>query len=183
MAEELDELVVRVRADTRAVKSELDAVRRDVEGPFAAGLDQLGGRLEAVLARAVRRGKFGFDDLKKAALSAMNSIAAASLRALIPSGQTGGINLGSLLGAALGLPGRATGGPVSAKTPYLVGERGPEMFVPEQAGRIVPSAGGQRANVAVSIKLDAPREQTVPQALSSSRRQLAAALGRAVRGA
>jgi phage-related protein len=32
---------------------------------------------------------------------------------------------------------RAMGGPVSARRPYLVGERGPEMFVPSSAGRIV----------------------------------------------
>lgn len=34
---------------------------------------------------------------------------------------------------------RAYGGPVSAGLPYLVGERGPEMFYPNQNGRIVPS--------------------------------------------
>jgi hypothetical protein len=35
--------------------------------------------------------------------------------------------------------GRAAGGPVSAGTPYIVGERGPEMFVPGQSGGIVPN--------------------------------------------
>lgn len=33
--------------------------------------------------------------------------------------------------------GRASGGPVSAGVPYMVGERGPEMFVPSQNGNIV----------------------------------------------
>lgn len=182
MAEELDELVVRVRADTGAVKRELDAVRRDVEGPFASGLDMLGGRLETVLLRAVRRGKFGFEDLKAAAMSAMNSIAAASLRALLPSGSSGGLNLGSMLGALLGLPGRATGGPVSANTPYIVGERGPEMFVPEGAGRIVPGAPAA-GPLSVAINLNAPREQAAPLVMGSSKRQLASALRRAVRSA
>ena len=39
---------------------------------------------------------------------------------------------------------RQHGGPVGAGRPYLVGERGPEMFVPSQSGRIEPhgSAGG-----------------------------------------
>lgn len=37
------------------------------------------------------------------------------------------------------LPGRAAGGPVSQWTPYMVGERGPEMFVPGASGRIVPN--------------------------------------------
>ena len=36
-------------------------------------------------------------------------------------------------------PGRASGGPVSMNTPYIVGEKGPELFVPYQGGRIVPN--------------------------------------------
>lgn len=35
--------------------------------------------------------------------------------------------------------GRAIGGPVSSNTPYMVGERGPELFVPGNAGRIMPN--------------------------------------------
>lgn len=42
---------------------------------------------------------------------------------------------------------RARGGPVAAGRPYMVGEAGPEMFVPSAAGRIVPNhrltSGGQ----------------------------------------
>ena len=34
---------------------------------------------------------------------------------------------------------RADGGPVSRNTPYIVGERGPEMFVPSSSGNIVPN--------------------------------------------
>lgn len=34
---------------------------------------------------------------------------------------------------------RASGGPVSADTPYLVGERGAELFVPNTSGAIVPN--------------------------------------------
>jgi len=46
---------------------------------------------------------------------------------------------------------RAEGGPVSAGTAYVVGERGPEMFVPDTSGRIVPNgAGGDTYNFYVS---------------------------------
>lgn len=34
---------------------------------------------------------------------------------------------------------RANGGPVSGNTPYVVGERGPEMFVPSGSGTIIPN--------------------------------------------
>ena len=37
------------------------------------------------------------------------------------------------------LPGKASGGPVTAGSPYMVGERGPELFVPRQSGKIIPN--------------------------------------------
>ena len=37
---------------------------------------------------------------------------------------------------------RQHGGPVGAGKPYIVGERGPELFVPNQSGRIEPNSGG-----------------------------------------
>ena len=43
-------------------------------------------------------------------------------------------------GATVGT--RASGGGVSANRPYLVGERGAEMFTPTTSGRISPNAGG-----------------------------------------
>ncbi len=41
-------------------------------------------------------------------------------------------------GASLFSP-RALGGPVTANQPFLVGERGPELFVPNSSGNIVPN--------------------------------------------
>lgn len=41
--------------------------------------------------------------------------------------------------SALPVPGRARGGPVKGRTPYVVGEEGPELFVPKSAGTIVPN--------------------------------------------
>lgn len=38
-----------------------------------------------------------------------------------------------------GLSGRADGGTVTANTPYIVGESGPELFVPSNTGRIIPN--------------------------------------------
>ena len=38
-----------------------------------------------------------------------------------------------------GIIGRAGGGPVWGNTPYVVGERGPELFVPDKNGTIVPN--------------------------------------------
>ena len=47
---------------------------------------------------------------------------------------------------------RANGGPVSAGKRYIVGERGPEMFVPNAGGRIVSNANmGGSTNVVVNV--------------------------------
>ena len=45
-------------------------------------------------------------------------------------------------GGTPSIEGRATGGPVSRGTPYVVGERGPELFVPDIGGTIIPNGGG-----------------------------------------
>jgi hypothetical protein len=61
-------------------------------------------------------------------------------------------SLGGL--GADGLPGigfRANGGPVSARTPYIVGERGPELFVPGAQGNIVPNNAMGSTSVVVNV--------------------------------
>jgi hypothetical protein len=47
--------------------------------------------------------------------------------------------------------GRRTGGQVTGGTPYMVGEQGPELFVPQQSGDIKPnsSLGGTTVNVTI----------------------------------
>ena len=63
-----------------------------------------------------------------------------------------GVNafLGSLPG--IGQFFRANGGPVSAGKSYMVGERGPEMFVPNAGGRIVPNSDmGSSTNIVVNV--------------------------------
>lgn len=47
---------------------------------------------------------------------------------------------------------RANGGPVSTGKSYMVGERGPEMFVPNTGGRIVPNSDmGGLTNIVVNV--------------------------------
>lgn len=52
---------------------------------------------------------------------------------------------------------RAAGGPVSSATPVLVGEKGPEMFVPPTAGQIIPTKDlvGAGGNTSISITVNA----------------------------
>ena len=49
---------------------------------------------------------------------------------------------------------KAAGGSVMGGTPYVVGEKGPELFVPGRSGTIVPNnqlGGGGATNVVVNV--------------------------------
>lgn len=67
-------------------------------------------------------------------------------------------------------PKRALGGAVMAGTPYIVGEVGPELFVPSGSGSIVPNdaLGGRALNVTVNAGVGDPRAigQAVVEAIT-----------------
>ncbi|HOA47873.1 MAG TPA: tail tape measure protein [Novosphingobium sp.] len=96
-----------------------------------------------------------------------------------PAGGSSG-GLGALIGAISGLPGRATGGAVSPERPFIVGERGPELFVPTSAGRVEAALPQAPRNVRVAITIAAPPGTSAPQALQRSSRQVASAVRRAL---
>lgn len=189
MDEEIETLVVRVRADTQGLARDVAAMREGLEGPLASGAERAGRRIEQGLLRAARSGKFGFEDLRRVAVGVLDEIAAGAVRSAVGGGSGGGggglLGIGaSLLGSVLGIPGlglagRATGGPVGPGNAYLVGERGPEVFVPTSSGRVVPNGGGGSRDVRVSIAVRGTGGEDGPRLLARSARQVA----RAVRGA
>jgi hypothetical protein len=64
-------------------------------------------------------------------------VAAQQILGAIFGGFAGGT--GFMASFAKAITGRASGGPVAAGRPYIVGERGPELFVPGSSGGIVPN--------------------------------------------
>ena len=71
-----------------------------------------------------------------------------------PLGAGGGmVGKFGTFGPNYGIPQRALGGPVTAGSPYLVGERGPELFTPKHGGSIIPNnaLGGGSTNVVVNV--------------------------------
>jgi hypothetical protein len=68
--------------------------------------------------------------------------------------------LGSVTGVPIEAPpARALGGSVGANQPYLVGERGPELFMPGKSGTVIPTqntrgmgGGGSTINVSVDAR-------------------------------
>ena len=194
MPDTVDSLTIDVRANTQAFASDVAAMRSSFDGTLVDGFARAGDVLERGLLTALRKGSIGFEDLRRIAMSVIDQIASRSLNNLFNSiglgGGNGGSggggngnligNIGSLLSSLLGSPGRATGGPVSPGRGYIVGERGPELFMPSSAGRIETGFGGQPRNVKVSIQITAPAGTSAPQALQRSSRQVASAVRRAL---
>jgi len=190
MDDDIDELIVSVRADTQAFAADMQQMRGSFDGTLMDGFEKAGDVLERGLVSAIRKGSLGFDDLKRTATAALDQIAAQALQLGLDSlfggkgGQAGGFGglFQGALGALFGLPGRATGGLVGPDKPYLVGERGSELFVPTSAGRVEPNTGGggRSTDVRVAINLSTPRGTSAPVAMQRSSRQVAAAVRRAL---
>ncbi len=186
MDEEIEKLVVSVRADTAGFAKDVADMQKQLEGPLASGLEHAGSTLERTLGRAIRRGSLDLEDLRRVALSVMADIASAAINNGLGSLFGGGhaaspgglLGLGtSLLGAFLGLPGRATGGPVTGGRAYMVGERGPELFVPTSSGQVTSiTAPAAAPNVRMTINISDNGQGSAPDQLRRSSRQVARAL-------
>jgi hypothetical protein len=91
-----------------------ERLRRELVGPFDDARDAVNW-----LIRRVER-----------LIDVLNSIPRVNLPDLSPGFNAPSLNPRDLF--------RAAGGPVSARLPYIVGEKGPEWFVPKAAGTIIP---------------------------------------------
>jgi len=86
------------------------------------------------------------------------------------------------------LPGRANGGSVNANSAYMVGERGPELFVPGTSGAIIPNnrvgsgggGGGPTVNISYNIQSGVSRAELQP-ILEQERKRLRAEIPDMVR--
>jgi lambda family phage tail tape measure protein len=90
--------------------------------------DSVWGRMGDALDNFVETGKFKFGSFAKSIIADLAKIALRSAAT----------NLFSKIGLAI--LGKASGGPVMADKPYVVGEQGPELFVPNSAGSIMTNA-------------------------------------------
>jgi hypothetical protein len=77
--------------------------------------------------------------------------------------------LGSIFGK------RAGGGPVNSGAPYLVGERGPELFVPSMAGQVVPSYAMSGASTVNNYNIQAIDVKSFEERIMGSNRAVWAA--------
>ena len=95
--------------------------------------------------------------------NALGGLLGSAIGAFGKGGNAGGLgSIGGLPVQGPSLPGtsifdtigsffRASGGPVSAGMPYTIGEKGRELFVPNQNGQVVPIAKGEAGSRPMSV--------------------------------
>jgi hypothetical protein len=119
--------------------------------------EEMARRMEDAITDAIvnmGQGMTSFGDL---AMGVLRSVYAEIVRAQIAkpiasaaSGYLGNIFENFDLGSFFGM--RAAGGPVAANRPYIVGERGPELFVPSSSGAISPNGAPQPVQITYNIQ-------------------------------
>ncbi|MEH6699268.1 MAG: phage tail tape measure protein [Brevundimonas sp.] len=151
-------------AALESLKEPAERAARSIEQAF----DRAGESLAASLSRAAADGEITLAELARAVLAAANSAVGTLMGG-------GGAGLGEALASAVGglfSGARADGGPVMSGGAYLVGERGPEVFQPSQAGVV---GGVQGSGMVLNLKVEGGAS-----GLLRSETQIAQALARAV---
>jgi len=167
-----------------------EEVEEEIKGLF----ERIGDTLKSLIGDNIIEGlreslsQAGFGDFEKTLVDGLTRAAMAFEDALTDAFMTGELSLkkfGDLLRETLvrafiqktitnpigALMGLAEGGPARANTPYIVGEKGPELFIPNHSGTVVPNdetmnamAGGGTTQVTYNI--NAIDSQSLNQALS-----------------
>lgn len=141
--------------------------------------------MNSAIDRFVDTGKLSFGDLASSIIKDLIKIEmkaqAMELWKMMRGGMGGGGG-GSLIGGLMGLMGLADGGQPPMNKPSIVGERGPELFVPRSAGTIIPNhalagAGGGTQqqvthNTYVTNNISALDAKGVAQILQENKRQI-----------
>jgi hypothetical protein len=84
------------------------------------------------------------------------------------------------MAAAGAFSGRQHGGPVSAGTPYWVGERGPELVVPRTSGTVLPHGQGVSSPTVVNVHVSGVQDaQSFVQSRGAVSRAMMGALAQA----
>jgi hypothetical protein len=112
-----------------AEQEKLNAAKERMKGLVQG----IGGAIESGLVNGISAAITGAQSLQNVLSNVLKDIGqmliSFGIRSLL-----GGVNIGGIP-----LVGKAAGGPVTGNTPYMVGERGPELFVPGSSGTIVPA--------------------------------------------
>lgn len=117
----------------------------------AKAFNSVVGTMSSALDNFVKTGKLNFRDLASSIIqdllkvqlqmqaNALFSKAGSALGGLLETGGTTGGGMGGIFSAAKSILGFADGGDPPVGVPSVVGERGPEIFVPKTSGTVIPN--------------------------------------------
>ena len=146
------------RAEVEAIVAKNEALAKQLKQAeeLNAIYNQIGTSITTGVLDSITAAVEGTKSLGESASQVLKDIAKQLLRSGIMQLLTSlagndGVGFFSFLTGTLGK--RAMGGPVSAGSSYMVGERGPELFTPKHGGSIVPNnaLGGGSTNVVVNV--------------------------------
>jgi tape measure domain-containing protein len=145
------------REEVAAIVTENQALQQQLTQAeqLKAVYSDIGMTIKSGVVDAIQGAVDGTKSLGEVAASVLNNIANKILDVAVNMalfGAMSGTGTGGGLLGGLFKP-RALGGPVSAGTPYMVGERGPELFMPSRGGSIIPNnaLGGGGTSVVVNV--------------------------------
>ena len=124
----------------------MDTFGKDMETSFEAGgkaFDSMMSNMSNGLEEFVRKGELDFNKFAGSIIKDMLAIqlraSATNLFSMLAKSFVSTVTGGGPTYSSMPAGVRAEGGPVESNSPYIVGERGPELFVPRSAGAIVPN--------------------------------------------
>jgi TP901 family phage tail tape measure protein len=172
------------RADVEAQVAQNEAAQKQLKTveDLNAIYNQIGTSITSGVLDGITAAVEGTKSLGESASQVLKDIAKQLLRSgiiqlLSSLGGNDGVGFFSFLSGTLGK--RAMGGPVSAGSSYMVGERGPELFTPKHGGSIVPNNALGGGSTSVVVNVDASGNSNV-QGDQAQSRQLGIAVSAAV---
>ena len=155
--------------EAMAILSESLTTQTPIMETFNSSVATMAQNFSNSLADMMVSGKMNLDGLKDIFKSFVKTMLAKAIELFFINQMMNAI-FGGVTGYVplpqMNLSGRASGGNVNSNQPYLVGERGPELFVPSSAGNVMNNAntksiGGGGAVVNQTINVNAGVSQTV----------------------
>lgn len=110
-----------------SLKDSLDGIKAMTNRELVPAMDHLGQSMSNVFVKAARDGKISAEEIGRSFLSMAKKILEQQVFSKLGP-------FGNILGGLIG--GLAGGGTIQPNKPTLVGERGPELFIPNSSGRV-----------------------------------------------
>ena len=134
-------------------KNELLEKNQEAAKKLKEKFDEIGQSVEQNLVQNLTDAVMGAKSLGDALTSVLRGLQRQLIEMAVQNavGGIGGV-VSNFLGRVFNPTPKAMGGPVSAGGSFLVGEKGPELFVPQKSGAIIPNhALGGTTNVVVNV--------------------------------